>query len=121
MAPTARSIIEASGLTIDDVIARANTGDKKAIAAIESTARYLGDGIAVIVNTLSPAQICIGGEIIEAWGLIAPIIRDTIARRALTDNAAATPIVPEKAPSQARLRGATTLVAAPKFAAPQIA
>ncbi len=120
-APTARGIVEASGLNIDDVIARAHAGDAKAIAAIEATARYLGAGLAVIVNTLSPAQICIGGEIIEAWDIIAPSLRKTIAERALTDVAAATPVVPEKAPSQARLRGATTLVAAPRFAAPNIA
>ncbi len=120
-APTARGIVEASGLNIDDVIARAHAGDAKAIAAIEATARYLGAGLAVIVNTLSPAQICIGGEIIEAWDIIAPSIRKIIAERALTDVAAATPVVPEKAPSQARLRGATTLVAAPRFAAPNIA
>ena len=118
---TARSIVQSSGLTIDDVIARAHAGDDKAVAAIEATARYLGAGLAVIVNTLSPAQICIGGEITEAWDLIAPIMRKTISERALTDVASVTPIVPEKAPSQARLRGATTLVAAPRFAAPKIA
>jgi predicted NBD/HSP70 family sugar kinase len=120
-AATASELVAASGLTIDDIIARAHAGDKKAIGAIESTARFLGAGMAVIVNTLSPGQICVGGEIIEAWDIIAPIIRRTIADRALTDAAAATPVVPEKSPSEARLRGATTLVAAPRYAAPKIA
>jgi N-acetylglucosamine repressor len=118
---TAAELVETSGLTIDDIIARAHAGDAKAVAAIEETAHYLATGIAVIVNTLSPGQICVGGEIIEAWGIIAPIIRKVVAERALTDAAAATPVVPEKAPSEARLRGATTLVAAPRFAAPKIA
>jgi N-acetylglucosamine repressor len=118
---TARGIVEASKLTIDDVVARARAGDARALAAIEETATHLGAGLAVIINTLSPAQICVGGEITEAWELIEPTIRKTVAARALTDIAAATPVFPEKTPSQARLRGATTLVAAPRFAAPQIA
>jgi predicted NBD/HSP70 family sugar kinase len=118
---TASDLVAQSGLTIDDIIARAHAGDRKAIAAIEATAQFLATGIAVIVNTLSPGQICVGGEIIEAWDIIAPIIRKTIAERALTDAAAVTPVVPEKNPSEARLRGATTLVAAPRYAAPKIA
>ncbi|MDB4889639.1 MAG: hypothetical protein JWL61_1494 [Gemmatimonadetes bacterium] len=118
---TARGIVEASGLTIDDVIARSRLGDARARSAIDETARHLGAGLAVIINTLSPAQICVGGEITEAWVEIEPTIRGVIAARALTDIAAATPVFPEKTPSQARLRGATTLVAAPRFAAPKIA
>jgi predicted NBD/HSP70 family sugar kinase len=118
---TARGLVESSGLTMSDVIARARSGDARAASAIEATANYLGAGLAVVVNTLSPAQICIGGEITEAWEMIEPIIRRVIAERALTDIAAATPVIPEKQSSQARLRGATTLVAAPRFAAPMIA
>ncbi len=118
---TARSIVQSSGLTMSDVIARARSGDARAAAAIDTTARHLGAGLAVIVNTLSPAQICVGGEITEAWELIEPLIRETIAERALTDIAALTPVIPETQSSQARLRGATTLVAAPRFAAPKIA
>lgn len=117
---TARSIVESSGLTMIDVVARANAGDRRAIAAIEETARYLGAGLAVIINTLSPAQICVGGDIIEAWGLVEPILRGIIHKRALTNVAAATPVYREKDASQSRLRGATALVAAPRFAAPSI-
>ncbi len=118
---TAAGLVESSGVTIDDIIARAHAGERKAIATIEATAHFLGSGIAIIVNTLSPGQICVGGEIIEAWDIVGPIIRKTVAERALTDAAAATPVVPEKSPSEARLRGATTLVAAPSYAAPKIA
>ncbi|MEO8619491.1 MAG: ROK family transcriptional regulator [bacterium] len=118
---TARSIVQASGLTMTDVVARAHAGDMRATKAIEETARHLGAGLAVIINTLSPAQICVGGEIIEAWEQIEPILRRIIRQRALTDNAAATPVYREKDASQARLRGATALVAAPRFAAPSIA
>lgn len=118
---TARAVVQASGLTIADVIARARARDQRAVTALEETARHLGSGLAVIINTLSPSLICVGGEISEAWDMLEPIIRRTIVARALTDNAAVTPVIPEMATSEARLRGATVLVAAPLFAAPSIA
>jgi len=116
-----RDLLTESGLTITDVMERARNGDKQARHALEETARYLGGGLAVIVNTLNPAQIFVGGEITEAWDQLAPVIRDVIASRALTSLAAETPLIPDPASSYPRLRGATALVAAPLFAAPQVA
>ncbi len=117
----AREMLTASGVTIEDVIARADAGDYRAIAALTDTARYLGIGFTVIINTLNPAQLFVGGEIVGAWARIEPIIRRVINERALTAGAAATVIVPEPATSHPRLRGAIALVAAPTFAAPQVA
>jgi len=103
------------------VIARSQNGDAKAIAALAQTARYLGIGLSMIINTLNPAQIFLGGEIADAWPQIEPIVRAALSERTLTADAAATPIVPEPASSLPRLRGATALVAAPTYAAPQVA
>jgi hypothetical protein len=61
----------------------------------------------------------VGGEITGAWDLIDRPIREAIAQRALSEAAAATPIIPETSEFP-RLRGATALVAAPMFAAPQV-
>src|SRR6185436_10474415 len=64
--PTAtRDLLHESKLTITDVIARSRSGDARATAALEETARHLGGGLAVIINTLNPAQIVVGGEITE--------------------------------------------------------
>ncbi|CAN5435841.1 ROK family transcriptional regulator [soil metagenome] len=118
---TARAIVQASGLTMADVVARSLIGEVKAIRAIEETARHLGAGLDVIVKTLSPSQIYVGGEIIGAWERIEPILAQVIRDRALTDNSSITPVYREHDASQSRLRGATALVAAPRFAAPSIA
>lgn len=117
----ARELLSASGVTIDDVMTRARSGDEQAVKALTDTARYLGIGFAIIINSLNPAQLFVGGEIVGAWEQLEPIIRRVIAERALTTDAAATVIVPEPASSHPRLRGATALVAAPIFAAPQVA
>ena len=116
-----RGLLHESGLTITDVISRAEAGDARAISAIEETARHLGGGLAVIINTLNPAQIFVGGEITEAWARVYPVIQRVIRERTLTSLAAATPLLPDPATNYPRLRGAIALVAAPLFAAPQVA
>jgi N-acetylglucosamine repressor len=116
-----RGLLHDSGVTITDVIARARAGDAKADSALAETARHLGGGLAVIINTLNPAQIVVGGEITEVWEQLSPVMRGVINERALTSLAAATPLVPDPASSYPRLRGAAALVAAPLYAAPQVA
>ncbi len=107
---------DVAALTVDDLIARARGGDGKAMAALLSTARYLGLGLGSVVNAIDPSHVYIGGEITAAWDLIEPTVRSGLAERALTPSAGATPITivpPEQYP---RLRGAAALVAAPSFA-----
>lgn len=116
-----RGVLEETKLTVTDLIMRARMGDAKARAALEETGRYLGLGLSMIVNTVNPSRIFVGGEITEGWDLIEPQIRATIQERALTSAAASTPVIPQQAFSHPRLRGATALVAAPLFAAPQVA
>ena len=43
---------------------------RKASAALDSTARYLGLGLASVINVLDPARVYVGGEITLAWDLI---------------------------------------------------
>ena len=112
---------DSRSFTIEDLIARARSGDSKALAAIEATARYLGLGLASIVNAVDPARIYIGGEIIAAWDMIEPIVRMSLAERALSPDAKRTEIRTVSLDEHPRLRGAVVLVAAPAYAAPAVA
>jgi predicted NBD/HSP70 family sugar kinase len=107
--------------TIDDLIARARTGDGNAIAALQASARYLGLGLGAVVNIVNPDCIYIGGEITTAWDVIGNTVRAALAERALTPAAASTDLVTVSAEDHPRLRGAAMLVAAPAFAAPVVA
>jgi N-acetylglucosamine repressor len=107
--------------TIEDLIARARGNDAKAATALQTTARYLGLGLASVINALDPARVYVGGEITLAWDLIAPTVRLAVAERALTSAAGATDIQPVAASEYPRLQGAVALVAAPAFAAPVVA
>ncbi len=112
---------ETASFTIEDLIARARSGDAKALAAVKSTARYLGLGMASIVNAIDPGRIYIGGEIISAWDLIEADVRAALAERALSPDAAKTEIRTVSMNEQPRLRGAAALFTAPAFAAPALA
>lgn len=113
--------LETADFTIEDLIARARVGDGKALAALGSTARYLGLGLASIINAVDPSRIYIGGEITEAWDLIEPQVRAAIKERTLTQPLGTIPIRIVPAVEYPRLRGAVALVTAPAFAAPKVA
>jgi predicted NBD/HSP70 family sugar kinase len=112
---------EQKAFTIEDLLARAKGGDVKAAAALQATARYLGLGLASVVNVLDPARVYIGGEITAAWDLIEATVRSAMAERVLTPGAASTPIRAVGSGEYPRLQGAAALVAAPAFAAPVVA
>lgn len=113
--------LDIADFTIEDLIVRARGGDSKALTALHSTARYLGLGLATIINAVDPARIYIGGEITEAWDLIEPEVRDAIKERTLTTQLGEAPIRIVPAMEYPRLRGAVALVTAPAFAAPKVA
>jgi len=107
---------DVASLTVDDLIARARGGDGKALAALLSTARYLGLGLGSVINAIDPSHVYIGGEITAAWDLIESTVRTGLAERALTPSACDTPITVVPSEQYPRLRGAAALVAASSFA-----
>jgi len=113
--------IETAEFTIEDLIERARTGDSKALTALNSTARYLGLGLASVINAIDPTFVDIGGEITEAWDLIEPLVREAIKERTLIRDLGRTTIRIVPAAEHPRLRGAVAMVVAPAFAAPKVA
>lgn len=108
-------------VTIQDVVREARSFEGPARDAVLATGRHLGTGIAAVINVVNPAVVIVGGEVAGAWALIEDIIRREVVDRTLTRAAGATPIRPDTEHGERRLRGATALVMAPVFAAPQIA
>ncbi len=112
---------ERGSFTVLDLIACARRGDAKAVAAVLATGRFLGLGIATIINLVNPDSIYLAGEIITAWDLIEDKVREAITERTLTEAARHTPLRVTSTQEYPRLRGAAALIAAPTFAAPRVA
>ncbi|PYS26505.1 MAG: hypothetical protein DMF75_22015, partial [Acidobacteria bacterium] len=121
LSPKALQDSEQDPFTILGLIERARGGDAKAIAAIESSARFLGLGLAMIVNAINPDCIYLSGEITTAWDMIEGMVRKGLGERALTEAAARTPLLLTPTQDYPRLKGAAALIAAPTFAAPRVA
>lgn len=113
--------LETAEFTIGDLISSARGGDSRALTALHSTARYLGLGLASIINAIDPSCVYVGGEITEAWDLIESEVYDAIRERTLTKELGAAVIRIVPAMENPRLRGAVALVTAPAFAAPKVA
>jgi glucokinase len=79
--------------TASDVAHEATNGDDFARLMIERTGRYIGTGIAAVINLLSVERVVLGGGVMEAGELIlAPIIREA-GRRSFQPCFEATQIV----------------------------
>ena len=68
-------------ISVDDLIDAAINGKTEALEALRRTAKYIGLGIAIIIRTIDPQDIIIGGSITRAWDIIQPVILETVDRR----------------------------------------
>jgi N-acetylglucosamine repressor len=119
--PADREALRGRGFGIEELIARVRAGDVRATDALLETGRYLGIGLAGIITALSPARVLVGGEITAAWDVVGERVREGVRERTITRAAAETPILLAPAGDAPRLRGATALLVARRFAAPKVA
>ncbi len=97
-------------LTIPIVVRAAEDGDLVARRALTDTARYLGIGLANLVNAFNPEMIVFGGILSLAKEYIIPVIQQTISERALRWASRSTQIVIAAYGSDACVMGAVAMV-----------
>lgn len=121
LSPNALRQADQNSFTVLELIGRARNSDAKALNALRETGRFLGLGLATIVNVLNPDCIYLSGEITTSWDLIESDVRAALASRALTESAGRTLLRVRPTQDYPRLKGAAALIAAPTFAAPRVA
>ncbi|MFJ8003887.1 ROK family transcriptional regulator [Streptomyces fagopyri] len=95
--------------TIDALARGVAAGDPVAVEVVRDTARYLGAGIASLVNLLNPEVVVLSSWVAAALG--EPLLRDVreaVARHALQRPLAATEIVLSPVPGDPVCLGAAT-------------
>ena len=70
--------------TVEAAVARARTGDARALDGLAETARYLGVGLANLITLITPDRLVIGGGISAAFDLLEPGIREELRLRVRT-------------------------------------
>ena len=87
----------------------AHDGDPAAIDALAVIGRWLGVGIANLVNMLNPEVVVIGGGVIAAGELLLEPARAVVAERALSPSKEHARIVPARFGAESGMLGAATL------------
>lgn len=80
-------------ITSQEIYQAARSGDRLSIHVMREMGRYLGMGIANLINIFNPEMIVIGGGVMEAWPLFIDYAREEIRRRAFEYPAERTKIV----------------------------
>lgn len=95
-------------------------GERNARTSLKETARYLGIGIANLIQGLAPEAVIVGGPIVRAWPVIADELRASV-NSSICRGFPSTPIMVSTLGTQPTLMGALSLVLASKFASALVA
>jgi glucokinase len=93
-------------ITAETVYEAAKKGDGLANEVVRDTARYLGAGIATLLNVINPDTVVIAGGVIRAGDALLVPLRAEVRRRAFKPAVAAARIVPAELPGTAGVVGA---------------
>jgi glucokinase len=95
-----------SRITAQTVYAAASEGDAVAREVVRDTARYLGTGIANLLNIFNPDVVVIAGGVTQAGDALFEPLRAEVRRRAFKPAVDACRIVPGALPGTAGVVGA---------------
>ena len=92
------------------ILEAARQGDELARQALHETGRYLGIGIANLINVLNPQLVVFGGSLSLAHEFLMPAIRDEVAARAMGELGRASRLVVSALAADACVLGGVALV-----------
>lgn len=122
-----RALLARAGLDADggregvDAVIRAAEGrDPRAIAALDHTGRWLGIGLAALVNALNPRLVVVGGLFGRLYPLIAARLDEAVSTHALPASRELVRILPGALHIDAPLLGAAELALEPLLADPSV-
>ena len=97
-------------ITAEMVYQSAKVGDPVAQKIFQDMGRYLGIGIASLINILNPEMVVLGGKVSKSWDMFFPYTREEVHKRTLKIPAMRVKIVPAVCGDDAGLLGAAYLV-----------
>ncbi len=92
--------------TSEDIFRAAKGGDGLAIHVMEDMGRYLGIGVASLINIFNPEMIVIGGGVMDAWSLFIGTLGSEVRQRAFEVPAKSAEILPAGLGADAGIVGA---------------
>ncbi|MCR4407252.1 MAG: ROK family transcriptional regulator [Anaerolineae bacterium] len=112
------TLAEAEPLTLEAIVAAAEAEDKLARRLLADSGRWLGMGIATLVNILNPQLIIVGGEGVQAGEWRFGPMREAVQAHAFNGLADDLEIVIEPSGDETWARGAACVVLGELFKSP---
>lgn len=109
---------DAASLNIDELAVAADEGDPLARQVLGTAGRWLGMGIAALVNLLSPELVIVGGEGVAAGRWRLDPMRDAFRKHAFDGLAEQTRLLVEPAGDETWARGAACVVLGELYKSP---
>jgi len=103
---------------VDAVLADAAAGRPEALAAIQETGRWLGLGLAGLVNILNPRRVVVGGLFARIYPFVEDVVTRALDRFALVAPRQLVSVVPSDLGVDAPLLGAAELAFEPLIVDP---
>jgi predicted NBD/HSP70 family sugar kinase len=103
---------------VDAVLAAAEAGDPVALAAFAETGRWLGIGLAGIINILNPELVVLGGRLTASYPFVRSTLEAELDRRVLRASRRIVRVVTTSLGADAPLLGAAELAFEPLLADP---
>ena len=97
-------------LTVPLIVEAAQAGDAVALEALQQLGRWLGIGIASLLNALNPELVVFGGLLSHAADILLPIVDEQIQARTLRWNREPVRVVRAAHGSDACVRGGVATV-----------
>ena len=102
----------------DALLAAADARDPAALDAFSDTARWLGIGLAGIVNVLNPSLVLLGGRLTASYPYVRSALEAELDRRVLRASRRLVRVLPTSLGDDAPLLGAAELAFGPLLADP---
>lgn len=103
---------------VAEVLAAASAGEPEALAAFAETGRWLGIGLAGVINVLNPELVLLGGELTASYPFVRASLEAELDRRVLRASRGMVRVVPASLGVDAPLRGAAELAFEPLLSDP---
>ena len=105
---------------VDEVLRAAAAGDERALRALREVGRWLGIGVAGIINTFNPRRVVLGGYFARIHHYVESQLETALDARALPASRASVEVVASHLGWEAPLLGAAELAFAPLLADPTL-
>lgn len=105
---------------VDELVAAAEAGEPQALESLAHVTRWLGIGLASLINVLNPTLVVLGGVLERIHPLIADELNEVLDRRTLRASRELLRVAPGALGANAPLLGAAELAFEPMLADPAV-